>query len=102
MSDSFDVAMDIWNFKDGQDKYAFIEKTITDPNIYRVCVICNKDYAEKVDSWKGLADAERQEGTNLLYRHFWRDDFLVCGYYPNRTLISNIFKKLSHLQRKAA
>lgn len=50
MSDSFDVAMDIWSFKDDQDKYAFIEKTIADPNIYRVCVICNKDYAEKVDS----------------------------------------------------
>ena len=50
MSDSVDVVMDVWSFKDGQDRYVFIEKTIADPNIYRVQVICNKDYAEKVDS----------------------------------------------------
>lgn len=53
MSDGVDVTLDVWSLKDGQDKYVFMEKMVTDPDIDKVLIICNKDYAEKADSRKG-------------------------------------------------
>ena len=53
MSDGVDVILDVWSLKDGQDKYVFMEKMVTDSNINKVLIICNKDYAEKADTRKG-------------------------------------------------
>ena len=36
MHDGVDVRLDIWDLKDGQDKYAFMEQCVTDPEIDRV------------------------------------------------------------------
>lgn len=55
MSDGVDVTLDVWSLKDGQDKYVFMEKMVTDSDINKVLIICNRDYAEegteKVPSW---------------------------------------------------
>lgn len=53
MSDGVDVTLDVWSLKDGQDKYVFMEKMVTDSDINKVLIICNRDYAEKADSRKG-------------------------------------------------
>lgn len=47
MSDGIDVTLDVWSLKDGQDKYVFMEKMVTDTEINKVLIICNQDYAEK-------------------------------------------------------
>ena len=49
MSDGVDVTLDVWSLKDGQDKYVFMEKMVTDSDINKVLIICNRDYAEKAD-----------------------------------------------------
>ena len=49
MSDGVDVILDVWSLKDGQDKYVFMEKMVTDSDINKVLIICNKDYVEKAD-----------------------------------------------------
>lgn len=49
MSDGVDVTIDVWSLKDGQDKYVFMEKMVTDTEINKVLIICNQDYAEKAD-----------------------------------------------------
>ena len=46
MSDGVDVTLDVWSLKDGQDKYVFMEKMVTDSDINKVLIICNRDYAE--------------------------------------------------------
>ena len=48
-----DVILDIWNLKPGQDKYAFMEQCVTDDDVDRVLIICDKSYAEKANSRKG-------------------------------------------------
>lgn len=58
MSDGVDVTLDVWSLKDGQDKYVFMEKMVTDSDINKVLIICNKDYAEKADSRKGGVGTE--------------------------------------------
>lgn len=35
MSDGVDVILDVWSLKDGQDKYVFMGKMVTDSNIKR-------------------------------------------------------------------
>lgn len=45
--DGVDVKLDVWDLKDGQDKYEFMEKCVTNSNIDKVLIICDKTYVEK-------------------------------------------------------
>jgi hypothetical protein len=51
--DGVDVILDKWKLKEGQDKYAFMEQSVTDDSIAKVLIICDSTYAEKADKRKG-------------------------------------------------
>ena len=53
MNDGVDVVLDKWELKEGQDKYVFMERSVTDTTITKVLVICDKVYAEKADARQG-------------------------------------------------
>ena len=55
-----DVILDKWNLKEGQDANAFMEKMVTDPDIKKVAIICDRVYAEKADKRKGGVGTETQ------------------------------------------
>ncbi len=44
------VVLDKWDLKEGQDKYAFMEQAVTDDNISKVLLICDKAYTEKANA----------------------------------------------------
>jgi len=44
-----DVILDKWDLKEGQDANVFMEKMVTDPEIKKVALICDRIYAEKAD-----------------------------------------------------
>ena len=44
-----DVILDKWDLKEGHDAYAFMEKMVSDPDIEKVAIICDKTYSEKAD-----------------------------------------------------
>lgn len=67
MSDGVDVILDVWSLQDGQDKYVFMEKMVTDQEIKKVLVICNKDYAEKANSRKGGVGTESTIMSDEIY-----------------------------------
>ena len=48
-----DVILDKWTLREGADKYAFMEKMVTDPSVGKVILICDQLYAEKADGRKG-------------------------------------------------
>ena len=52
-SDGVDVVLDKWDLKEGNDKYVFMEQCVTDPEIKKVLIICDKVYAEKANTRKG-------------------------------------------------
>lgn len=58
MQDGVNVILDIWDLKHGHDKYVFMEQMVKDPNIKKVLVICNEDYALKADARKGGVGTE--------------------------------------------
>jgi hypothetical protein len=47
------VILDRWHLKEGQDKYKFMEQMVTDPDMTKVLMICDKKYKEKADSRTG-------------------------------------------------
>lgn len=51
--DGIDVKLDIWELKDGQDKFVFMEQCVTDPDIDKVLIICDRGYAMKADKRQG-------------------------------------------------
>lgn len=51
--DGVDVKLDVWDLKDGQDKYEFMEKCVTNSNIDKVLIICDKTYVEKANDRVG-------------------------------------------------
>jgi hypothetical protein len=50
MGDGVDIVLDKWELKEGQDKYAFMERSVTDDSIDKVLLICDKQYAEKANN----------------------------------------------------
>ncbi len=62
-----DVILDKWNLKEGHDATAFMEKMVTDPEIQKVILICDKKYAEKADGRSGGVGKETQIITGEIY-----------------------------------
>jgi hypothetical protein len=53
MGDGVEVVLDKWDLKEGQDKYAFMERFVTDSTIDKVLMICDNTYAEKANNREG-------------------------------------------------
>ena len=41
------VIIDVWDLNPGHDEYAFMEQCVTDPEVKKVIIICDRSYAEK-------------------------------------------------------
>ena len=53
LANGVDVVLDKWNLKEGQDKYAFMEQCVNDPDIDRVLIYSNEVYARKANERAG-------------------------------------------------
>ena len=51
--DGVDVKLDVWDLKEGQDKFVYMEQCVTNKDIDRVLILSNKSYAEKADKREG-------------------------------------------------
>lgn len=52
-NDGIDVMIDVWKLKEGQDKYAFMEQCVSNQDICKVLIICDKEYTQKANSRTG-------------------------------------------------
>ncbi len=59
--------MDIFDLKEGHDKYAFMEKMVTDSTVTHVLVMCDKAYAEKADARRAGVGTEAQIVSREVY-----------------------------------
>ena len=53
IANGVDVVLDVYDLKEGQDKYAFMEQSVNDPSVDRVLIICDKSYTIKADDRTG-------------------------------------------------
>ena len=62
-----DTIIDKWSLREGDDADAFMEQMVSDPDIQKVLIICDKMYSEKSDKRKGGAGTETQIISRKIY-----------------------------------
>jgi hypothetical protein len=78
-----EVIFDKWDLKEGQDKYAFMEKAITDPTIDKVLIICDKVYTQKANERKGGVGSETTIITPELYNKTDQEKYIPVIFEVN-------------------
>ncbi len=53
MNDGVQVTVDLWDLKPGQDKYVFMEQSVSSEQIKNVLIICSRAYKAKADERLG-------------------------------------------------
>lgn len=76
MHDGILVKLDIWDLKDGQDKYVYMEQCVTDENIDKVLILSDRIYAEKADKRKGGVGDETTIISPEIYGHASQQKFI--------------------------
>jgi len=62
-----DVIWDKWSLQEGQDKYAFMERSVNDDSISHVLLICDKAYTERANARHGGVGDETTVITPEIY-----------------------------------
>jgi SEFIR domain len=76
------VLIDRWNLREGQDKNAFMESMVTDPEVNHVLCFSDAAYAKKADKREGGVGTESQIITPQLYAKVNQTKFIpiVCEF----------------------
>jgi hypothetical protein len=94
-SDFVHVILDDWDLKEGHDKYTFMEQMVNNPEVHRVLLICNKDYAEKANSKKGGVGIESLIVSDEIYTKADQTKFIpvIFEYDDNNNAYAPTFVK---------
>ncbi len=100
VSDGIDVILDKWELKPGHDPIAFMEQMVTDPQVKKVVMICDRIYTEKANGREGGVGKEAQILTAEIYEKTAADKYaavlterdsdgkpFVPAYYHSRQYI---------------
>ncbi len=77
VENGIDVKLDKWDLKEGHDAYVFMESMVTDKNIQKVIVVCDKIYAEKADKRSGGVGTEAQIISQKVYEQVDQNKFVA-------------------------
>ena len=82
VSDGVDVVLDIWDLKEGDDKYAFMEKLVTDESVTHVLIFSDSQYAVKADARTEGVGTESQIISREVYSKARQSKFIpvVCEF----------------------
>jgi hypothetical protein len=76
VADGIDVILDVYDLKEGHDKYAFMERMVTDESVTHVLVICDRKYSEKADARKAGVGTESQIISKEVYEKVDQSKFI--------------------------
>lgn len=76
VSHGVDVVLDKWDLKEGQDKYAFMERCVNDFEITKVLIICDKVYAQKANERMGGVGDETVIISSEIYGNMRQEKFI--------------------------
>lgn len=95
VADGVNVILDIYDLKEGDDKYAFMEMMVTDPSVTHVLVICDHAYAEKANARKAGVGTESQIISGEVYKKVKQSKFIpiVCEFSDDGEPILPAFMK---------
>lgn len=72
-----DAILDKWHLREGHDANAFMEKMVTDPEIKKVIMVCDKAYAEKANRRSGGVGTEAQIISGEIYQSQDQEKFVA-------------------------
>lgn len=72
-----DVILDKWDLKEGHDAIKFMEQMVSNPEIKKVILICDRKYAEKTDGRSGGVGTEAQIISPAIYSKSDQDRFVA-------------------------
>ncbi|WON73494.1 SEFIR domain-containing protein [Nitrosospira sp. Is2] len=72
-----DVILDKWDLKEGHDAHVFMERMVSDPEIKKVALICDKVYVQKADGRSGGVGTETQIISPEIYSSQAQDKFVA-------------------------
>lgn len=72
-----DVTIDKWGLKEGHDAHVFMEKMVSDPEIKKVILVCDKAYVQKTDERTGGVGTEAQIISPAIYKTQDQDKFVA-------------------------
>ena len=80
LADGVDVVLDVYDLTEGDDKYAFMERMVTDPSVTHVLVFSDREYARKADDRAAGVGAESQIISESIYNEVRQSKFIpiVC------------------------
>ena len=76
MNDGVDVVLDRWSLKEGNDTYAFMEQSVTDPTITNVLILLDPVYEKKANGRDGGVGTETQIISPEIYNKVTQEKFL--------------------------
>ena len=76
VSHGVDVVLDKWDLKEGQDKYAFMERCVSDPEITKVLIVCDKIYSQKANNRTGGVGDETVIISSEVYGNMKQEKFI--------------------------
>lgn len=77
MNDGVEVILDKWDLRAGHDAHKFMEQMVTDPEIRKVVMVCNQQYAERADERDGGVGTETQIISSKIYGETKQDKFVA-------------------------
>jgi SEFIR domain len=95
VGDGADVVFDRYALREGDDKFAFMERMTTDDSVTHVLMFCDKRYAEKANSRDGGVGHESQIISQELYNRIEQSKFIpiVCERNENGEMYLPVFSK---------
>ena len=95
MSEGVDVLLDVWDLKEGDDKYAFMERMVTDESVTHVLVFSDARYAAKADDRAAGVGTESQIISREIYDQVQQSKFIpiVCEFGDSSEPCLPIFLK---------
>lgn len=82
--DGIEVIIDVKDLKLGNDIYKFMERTVADPSIDKVLIICNSIYAAKADQRTGGVGSESMIITPEVYRNADQTKFIPIVFQKDK------------------
>lgn len=76
VNDGIDVQFDKWSLKEGNDTYAFMEQSVTDPSITNVLLLLDEQYENKANSRSGGVGTETQIISPEIYNKVKQEKFI--------------------------
>ncbi|EHP8187855.1 TIR domain-containing protein [Escherichia coli O121] len=94
-TDGVESIVDIYDLKEGDDKYHFMEKMVVDETVSHVLIICDKNYSLKADSRKSGVGTESLIISQEIYSKASQSKFIpiIVEFDENGDAYTPIFLK---------